>query len=76
MAALDSSGPPGSPSGAGADLALVSAIEAIEEMGSAAKTAIPNVERVRLVSMAARLAVNRALRSINGPDRPETRPFP
>jgi hypothetical protein len=40
---------------------LVRAIEAIEEMGPAARDAIPSLERVRTFSMAVRHAVNSAL---------------
>ncbi len=49
----------------GTDMELVRALEAIEEMGPAAKAAIPSIERVRTFSMAARHAANRALNKID-----------
>ena len=47
--------------------ALFLAFETIEEMGGAAREAIPALERVRLFSMPAWRAANQALASINAP---------
>jgi hypothetical protein len=44
--------------------AFIAAIEAIEEMGPAAKDAIPSLQRVRTFSMSARRAVDSALTHI------------
>ena len=44
---------------------LIRTIEIIEEMGPAAKDAIPGLERVRTMSMAARHAVNAALTKLS-----------
>jgi HEAT repeat protein len=64
VAVLDSVGAPDSRGGPGADYELVRAIEAIEEMGPAGRSAIPNIEAVRTFSMAARHAANEALRKL------------
>ncbi len=53
----------------GTDRELVHALEAMEEMGPAAKAAVPSIERVRTFSVAARHAANRALRALNGTDQ-------